>query len=116
MTTTETLPGSTPSSLTAGWGAWKEKLSPANLAERLVPSSPALPIDLGGRDTLLDLKRAERDLMVVSLSVWPREDSDLIRLSCSQCVVLVVSMGLMFGAENIWNYVYVLPNDVSWPA
>lgn len=51
----------------AGWGAWKEKWSPGNMKARLAPSSPALPIDLGGRDTLLDLKRAERDLLVVSL-------------------------------------------------
>lgn len=34
----------------------------------------------------------------------------------SQCVSVVIVMGLAFGAENCWNLVYVLPNDVSWPA
>ncbi|ORY81236.1 hypothetical protein BCR35DRAFT_304086 [Leucosporidium creatinivorum] len=91
-----TLAVTSPDATGNGWGAWKEKWSPGGLKARLAPSSPALPIDLGGRDTLLDLKRAERDLLI--------------------CVSVVIAMGLMFGAENVWNMVYVLPNDVSWPA
>ncbi|KAK4047495.1 hypothetical protein OIV83_005408 [Microbotryomycetes sp. JL201] len=33
-----------------------------------------------------------------------------------QCVVIVVSMGLAFAAENVWNYVVVLKRPVSWIA
>ncbi|KAM0790326.1 hypothetical protein ACM66B_003211 [Microbotryomycetes sp. NB124-2] len=60
------------------------------------PASPSMAIDLGGRSSLSDLKRAERDLEI--------------------CVVIVVSMGLMFAAENVWNFVVVLKRPVSWAA
>ncbi|KAK4046910.1 hypothetical protein OIO90_006392 [Microbotryomycetes sp. JL221] len=59
------------------------------------PASPSMAIDLGGRSSLNDLKRAERDLEI--------------------CVSIVVSMALMFGSENVWNYLIVLKQTVSWP-
>jgi hypothetical protein len=112
-----TLAVPSPNGTGAGWGAWKEKWSPGGLKARLSPSSPALPIDLGGRDTLLDLKRAERDLLIVSCASPRRVEPELIHPFPSiKCVSVVIAMGLMFGAENVWNLVYVLPNDVSWPA
>ncbi|SCV68115.1 BQ2448_236 [Microbotryum intermedium] len=56
-----------------------------------IPLSPGLSIDLGGNVDMNDLRRAEKDLIV--------------------CVAVIVTFSLSFTAENIWNYICILPND-----
>ncbi|SCZ89806.1 BZ3500_MvSof-1268-A1-R1_Chr1-3g01589 [Microbotryum saponariae] len=34
-----------------------------------------------------------------------------MNIDCSQCVSVIVTLTLSFTTENIWNYIYILPND-----